>query len=99
MKKKIVPAVFAAVTALSCTAVCAFADSAENSTSGDETSLAGAQTAADTTTSETNPGSAVEAADPIDGVNPGTGAEGIAAIMGVVVVAGAALVISHKRDN
>lgn len=49
MKKKIVPAVFAAVTALSCTAVCAFADSAENSTSGDETSLAGAQTAADTT--------------------------------------------------
>lgn len=37
-----------------------------------------------------------EAADPMDG-NPVSGVDGAAALAGVVVVAGAALVISHKR--
>ena len=42
------------------------------------------------------PESVTEAADPMEG-NPVSGVDGAAALIGVALVSGAALVISHKR--
>lgn len=108
MKMKYVSAAAAAVTAISCTALCAFAESADTSaqTSTETSTVESAQTTSETsvastdTSLDTASGAATEAADPMDGKNnPTTGVEGVAAVMGVIVVAGAALVISHKHDN
>lgn len=42
---------------------------------------------------------AVEAADPLENTGTNSGAEGVAAVAGITMVAGAALVISRKREQ
>lgn len=88
MKMKSVLAAIIAAAAISCTSVCAFADAAD--TADDQVT--------DTETAGENevPDTVTEAADPMEG-NPVSGVDGAAALAGVALVAGAALVISHKR--
>ena len=51
---------------------------------------------ADAADTSSIPESVTEAADPMEG-NPVSGVDGAAALIGVALVSGAALVISHKR--
>ena len=85
MKIKSVLAAFIAAAAISCTSVCAFADTDEQVT---ET--------ADEDVASSVPENVTVAADPMDG-NPVSGVDGAAALAGIVLVAGAALVISHRH--
>ena len=130
MKIKSVLAAIVAAAAISCTAVCAFADDANPaedqvttdtaadesedtevtsdgeddaaSDTEDETSGEDEEAADDESSSESEnevssiPENVSEAADPMEG-NPVSGVDGAAALAGIVMVAGAALVISHKR--
>lgn len=128
MKIKSVLAAIVAAAALSCTAVCAFADDAtptddqisvesevtadgeneaettsddegEPASDGEDGSVSNDE-AEPTSDSENEvssvPENVTEAADPMEG-NPISGVDGAAALAGIAMVAGAALVISHKR--
>lgn len=81
MKIKSVLAAVIAAAAISCTGVCAFAD--------------GTETVDEIETSSV-PESVTVAADPMDGT-PVSGVDGAAALAGIAMVAGAALVISHRH--
>lgn len=89
MKIKSVLAAFIAAAAISCTSVCAFA---EDDAPADEQ----VTVTADENEESSVPENVTVAADPMEG-NPISGVDGAAALAGVVMVAGAALVISHKR--
>ncbi len=82
MKIKSVLAGAAAVAAMSCASVCAFAEE-------DNTELLLAAVPNEKTPTE---GEATEAKS-----NPGTGVEGVAAVFGTIVLVGAAVVISRKK--
>lgn len=88
MKMKSVLAAIIAAAAISCTSVCAFADAADDQVTETETTAENEESSV--------PENVSEAADPMDG-NPVSGVDGAAALAGVALVAGAALVISHKR--
>lgn len=132
MKIKSVLAAIIAAAALSCTAVCAFADEnptedqvtatadtnegeattdSEDASDGENADAADGEEAADgegedaadgeNASGEESEASSIpenvsEAADPMEG-NPVSGVDGAAALAGIAMVAGAALVISHKR--
>ena len=98
MKIKSVLAAIIAAAALSSTAVCAFADAADpaddqvTTTAADENGEAGDGESVVSSIPE----NVSEAPDPMEG-NPVSGVDGAAALAGIAMVAGAALVISHKR--
>ena len=87
MKMKSVLAAVIAAATVSCTSVCAFAETANT----DETSEA--------SENGSSVASATEADDPIEKGNPNSGVEGVAMVAGIAMVAGAALVVSHKHDR
>ena len=89
MKVKSVLAAIIAAAAISCTSVCALAEDADPV---DDQSTA----TADEIEVSYVPENVTVAADPMDG-NPVSGVDGAAALAGIVMVAGAALVISHKH--
>lgn len=91
MKIKSALAAAAVMAAASCVSLNAFAESVVPASSA-------AEPAASETSADTSVTSAAEAADPMEGNNPGTGVTGAAVIFGMVAVAGAALVISHKHE-
>ncbi len=82
MKIKSVLAGVAAVAAMSCVGVCAFAEE-------DNTELLLAAVPNEKAPAE---GETAEAKS-----NPGTGVEGVAAVFGTIVLVGAAVVISRKK--
>lgn len=105
MKIKSALAAAAVMAAVSCVSVNAFAESvtpnltaAESGTSTTSAEISATSTETSATSSDTSVTSATEAADPMEGNNPGTGVTGAAVIFGMVAVAGAALVISHKHE-
>ena len=89
MKIKSVLAAFIAAAAISCTSVCALAE---------DNALADEQVTETTNedVASSVPENVTVAADPLEG-NPISGVDGAAALAGIVLVGGAALVISHKR--
>lgn len=106
--KSVLAAIFAAA-ALSCTAVCAFADDADpaegqvlsatataDGESETNSEAEGANSADDENIGSSIPENVSEAPDPMEG-NPVSGVDGAAALAGIAMVAGAALVISHKH--
>lgn len=103
MKIKSVLAAIIAAAALSSTAVCAFADAADpaddqvTTTAADENGETAGEEATDGENVVSSiPENVSEAPDPMEG-NPVSGVDGAAALAGIAMVAGAALVISHKH--
>ena len=103
MKIKSVLSAIIAAAALSCTAVCAFADDA--TPTDDQIPVESAVVTADSEGEPVSDGenevssvpeNVTEAADPMEG-NPVSGVDGAAALAGMAMVASAALVISHKH--
>lgn len=90
MKIKSVLAALIATAAVSCASACAFAESAADS--ADDQSTASIDESEATSVPNVS-----EAADPMEG-NPVSGVDGAAALAGIALVAGAALVISHKHE-
>ena len=89
MKMKSVIAAMAAVSALCAANVVTFAESAD-------TNLVSAKDTEENNTTE-NTSADDAAAEPSDKDNADTGVESVAAVVGAVALAGAAVVISRKR--